>query len=110
MRISAVMPTYNRRNALAQCLSTLSDQDLPAEDYELVVVVDGSDDGTVESLFSGSRSSLARAFKLLPQRRPRNLAVGIARQFRHEHKFARALVGTEAGTTMGNQSSFSQIA
>jgi GT2 family glycosyltransferase/peptidoglycan/xylan/chitin deacetylase (PgdA/CDA1 family) len=50
MKISAVIPTYNRRDSLAQCLSTLSDQDLPHEDYEVVVVVDGSNDGTVEML------------------------------------------------------------
>jgi len=50
MKISAVIATYNRREALADCLTTLLDQDLPADQYEIVVVVDGSSDGTIEIL------------------------------------------------------------
>jgi GT2 family glycosyltransferase/peptidoglycan/xylan/chitin deacetylase (PgdA/CDA1 family) len=52
MRISAVIATYNRRESLARCLTTLFDQDAPADQYEVVVVVDGSSDGTIEMLSS----------------------------------------------------------
>jgi GT2 family glycosyltransferase/peptidoglycan/xylan/chitin deacetylase (PgdA/CDA1 family) len=52
MKISAVIATYNRREALADCLTTLLDQDLPGDQYEIVVVVDGSSDGTSEMLNS----------------------------------------------------------
>jgi len=52
VRISAVIPTYNRREALKQCIRTLLDQDLPRDRYEIVVVVDGSSDGTLEMLRS----------------------------------------------------------
>lgn len=52
MMISAVIATYNRRQSLARCLATLFDQDAPVGQYEIVVVVDGSSDGTSEMLRS----------------------------------------------------------
>jgi peptidoglycan/xylan/chitin deacetylase (PgdA/CDA1 family)/GT2 family glycosyltransferase len=52
VKISALIATYNRRDALEQCLRTLLDQDLGADQYEIVVVVDGSSDRTTEMLHS----------------------------------------------------------
>lgn len=52
MKISAVIATYNRREALECCLTSLFDQDAPAQSYEVVVVSDGSTDGTNEMLNS----------------------------------------------------------
>lgn len=52
MKISAVIASYNRRDALACCLATVLDQDLQRDQYEIVVVVDGSTDGTSEMLRS----------------------------------------------------------
>ncbi|BCJ39684.1 hypothetical protein GCM10010168_78600 [Actinoplanes ianthinogenes] len=56
MNVSVVIPAYNSRSALERCLRTLGktghDPDLS---YEVIVVDDGSDDGTAELLagFSG---------------------------------------------------------
>ena len=50
MRISIIIATYNRRHLLARSLPTLFCQDIGANDYEILVVVDGSTDGTVEYL------------------------------------------------------------
>jgi peptidoglycan/xylan/chitin deacetylase (PgdA/CDA1 family)/glycosyltransferase involved in cell wall biosynthesis len=50
VKISVVIPTYNRCAVLARTLDTLFAQDFPAEHYELIVAVDGSTDGTVEFL------------------------------------------------------------
>ncbi len=50
MKLSVVLATYNRSEALARCLGTLFDQDIPAAQVEIVVVVDGSRDGTREML------------------------------------------------------------
>ncbi len=51
---SVVIPTYNRLPILRQCLAALEAQDLStapeAEDYEVVVVDDGSTDETVTAL------------------------------------------------------------
>jgi peptidoglycan/xylan/chitin deacetylase (PgdA/CDA1 family)/glycosyltransferase involved in cell wall biosynthesis/SAM-dependent methyltransferase len=51
-RISIVLATYNRGFLLPRTLPTVYQQDIPRTDYELIVVVDGSSDGTVEYLRS----------------------------------------------------------
>jgi hypothetical protein len=48
--ISVVVPTFNRKDKLDRCLKTLAAQTLPTEDFEVVVVDDGSTDGTREFL------------------------------------------------------------
>jgi len=48
--LSIVMPTFNRRRILARTLPPLLDQPGAAGRYEIVVVVDGSTDGSAELL------------------------------------------------------------
>jgi peptidoglycan/xylan/chitin deacetylase (PgdA/CDA1 family)/GT2 family glycosyltransferase len=48
--ISVVVTTFNRRELLLKLLESLGRQTLPPEAYEVVVVVDGSTDGTGEAL------------------------------------------------------------
>lgn len=50
MLITVVIPTYNRRALLAQCLSSLFFQARSAHDYEVVVVSDGATDDTSDYL------------------------------------------------------------
>ncbi len=56
MFFSVVIPTYDRRPILEKCLKALENQQSSHlfSDYEIVVVDDGSTDGTVEWLKSGS--------------------------------------------------------
>ncbi|QNI73349.1 glycosyltransferase family 2 protein [Synechococcus sp. NOUM97013] len=56
MFISVVIPTYNRRAILEKCLSALELQDACGEldEYEVVVVDDGSTDGTPDWLRSNA--------------------------------------------------------
>src|SRR6266404_2389036 len=44
--ISVVIPTFNRKDALVACLSRLDAQSYPRAGFEVVVVDDGSTDGT----------------------------------------------------------------
>lgn len=44
-RVSVVVPTYQRRELLRKCLSSLLNQDFPGDRYEIIVVEDGSDEG-----------------------------------------------------------------
>lgn len=44
--ISVVIPAYNAEDTIGHCLSALLDQSLPREAYEIIVVDDGSTDGT----------------------------------------------------------------
>ncbi|MBD1914143.1 MULTISPECIES: glycosyltransferase [unclassified Leptolyngbya] len=54
MFISVVIPTYNRKPILEKCLKALEQQHIPKsspiQSYEVVVVDDGSTDGTVQWL------------------------------------------------------------
>ena len=48
--VSVVIPTRNRRASLLRTLEALATQSLPASEYEVIVAVDGSTDGTEEAL------------------------------------------------------------
>jgi glycosyltransferase involved in cell wall biosynthesis len=50
LKLSVVIPTFNRRKVLERTLPYLLAQDLPPSDYEVIIVMDGSTDGTVELL------------------------------------------------------------
>ena len=80
--LSIVIPTHNRRDALIRrTLPAIFEQDFPLDEYEVIVVVDGSTDGTLEALrgletrLRGSRRSWSspiadRAWRaMLPWRR-----------------------------------------
>ena len=50
MNISIVIPTYNRKLKLKQCLEALFEQDYPKHAFEIIVIDDGSTDGTRDML------------------------------------------------------------
>ncbi|MBW4441367.1 MAG: glycosyltransferase [Plectolyngbya sp. WJT66-NPBG17] len=60
MFLSVVIPTYNRKPILEKCLRALERQQF--SDYEVVVVDDGSTDGTVEWLSSTEEFPHVRLF------------------------------------------------
>jgi GT2 family glycosyltransferase len=47
---SIIIPTYNRRKILMRTLTSLNRQSVPKDLYEVVVAIDGSTDGTFESV------------------------------------------------------------
>jgi cellulose synthase/poly-beta-1,6-N-acetylglucosamine synthase-like glycosyltransferase len=47
--ISVVIPAYNAQEDLGNCLDALERQTIPREEYEIIVVNDGSSDGTREA-------------------------------------------------------------
>ena len=49
-QLSVIIPTYNRREMLRACLEALCQQTQPTTDFEVIVIVDGSTDGTRELL------------------------------------------------------------
>ena len=50
MQASVVVSTYNRRDSVLRTALTLLQQDFPFSEYEIIVVVDGSTDGTAKVL------------------------------------------------------------
>ncbi len=49
-KISIIVSTYNRHDLLERCLKALKNQTLPETDYEIIVIDDGSTDGTKETV------------------------------------------------------------
>lgn len=60
IKISIVVPAYNAEKYLERCLTSLLHQDLSSEEYEIIVINDGSVDRTEEILssYSGRFSNL----------------------------------------------------
>ncbi len=74
MLVSLIISTYNRRAALEQTLAALARQDVPADCYEVVVIDDGSTDGTSELL-----SRIRVPYTLRSQRLPLNRGISAGR-------------------------------
>jgi len=79
--VSIVVPTFNRRDSLCTLLNALADQTYPASGFEVVVVDDGSTDGTLERV---QQLTLPYALRIAQQAhggpaRARNLGVEQAR-------------------------------
>lgn len=76
--ISVIIPVWNGREVIGRCLAALREQSLPPEKFEVIVVDNGSSDGTAD---------LARSFAGVAvhvESRPgsyaaRNLGLGLAR-------------------------------
>jgi GT2 family glycosyltransferase len=81
--VTVVIPTWNRKRLLEAALESLLDQDYPHDRYEIVVVDDGSTDGTAELVFrSMARPDPPRVRLISQQRRgvdaARNRGVAVA--------------------------------
>lgn len=65
-KISIVVPTLNRRNQTLQCLQALKLQNTDHRLFEVIVVDNGSSDGTVEALHNFSSGFFLRVVRSLP--------------------------------------------
>lgn len=83
---SVVLPTYNRANVLAECLGALNRQTLPPRRFEVIVVDDGSVDGTHEIC---SKHNPRHGFHYLAQQ---NAGAGAARRLGVEHASGKYLL------------------
>jgi len=59
--ISILVPAFNQGRYLSRCIRSLLNQSEPKEDYEIVVIDDGSDDNTDQVL--DAFSTVVRAFR-----------------------------------------------
>ncbi|MFA6217640.1 MAG: glycosyltransferase [Candidatus Omnitrophota bacterium] len=76
MDISIVVPTFNRKNKLKSCLESIFAQDYPLERFEIIVVDDGSTDGTKDMV-----AALKPAFPHLRYYYQENQGPAAARNF-----------------------------
>lgn len=64
--VSVLLATFNRKEWLRECLISLSYQNYPKDRYEVIVVNDGSTDGT-ESVLRGYEKMTSHAFRWYSQ-------------------------------------------
>jgi glycosyltransferase involved in cell wall biosynthesis len=76
LMLSILMPVYNERERVERAIAEVLSTDLPT-DFELVVVDDGSTDGTSEILAGGSWNDRVRLFKH-PENRGKGAAIQTA--------------------------------
>jgi glycosyltransferase involved in cell wall biosynthesis len=48
IRLSIIVPVYNTEKYLGRCLDSLIQQDIPSDEYEIIVINDGSEDNSAE--------------------------------------------------------------
>jgi len=81
-KVSLIIPTHNEKKILARTLNYLMVQDYPRDQYEIIVVDDGSTDGTQEMVESKTESKISLRCLYQKQRGPhfaRNLGIEKAR-------------------------------
>lgn len=48
MKLSLILPVYNVEKYLGSCIESCLHQDIPKEEYEIIVVIDGSPDNSID--------------------------------------------------------------
>lgn len=78
MEASIIIPTYNRVEKLRHCLEALFAQTQPVGDFEVVVIVDGSTDNSLEMLTNLQTPFALRVFRQQNAGQPISLNRGAA--------------------------------
>ncbi len=76
MKVSVVIATYNRKNILDRSLECLFRQDYPQDQYEIIVVDDGSSDGT-QKMVEGKNPSASLKYLKHKERQGQSKAKNI---------------------------------
>ena len=83
MKVSVVVPVFNPGHRIDECIRTLLDQSLPASDYEVIFVDDGSTDGTGARLDALAAAHTNVRVQHIPNSgwpgRPRNVGLDMAK-------------------------------
>ncbi|MBB6327948.1 glycosyltransferase involved in cell wall biosynthesis [Algoriphagus iocasae] len=82
MKISLIIPAYNAENHILKCLSSVLDQDIAKDEYEIIVVDDGSTDNTnriVQEFIEHSENIILLSQENQRQGAARNNALKIAK-------------------------------
>ena len=48
VKLSIIIPVYNTEEYLPRCLNSCLEQDLPANEYEIIAINDGSSDNSLQ--------------------------------------------------------------
>jgi glycosyltransferase involved in cell wall biosynthesis len=89
--VSVIIPTYNRKEILLKCLTSLESQSYPLDRFEIIVVDDGSSDGTIQLIEEYSKKSKIK-IKIIAQE---NAGPGLARNLGVQNSAGEILGFTE---------------
>ena len=81
IKASIIIPTYNRRKLLEKCLQALFHQTYPSDQYEIILIDDGSTDGTetmVQSLCAPCKLVYVKNKCRIGQPKSRNKGIELA--------------------------------
>ena len=83
VKVSVIVPVYNPGSNIDECISSLLGQSLPADEYEVIFVDDGSTDETPARLDELARTHENIRVEHIPNSgwpgRPRNIGIDLAR-------------------------------
>jgi glycosyltransferase involved in cell wall biosynthesis len=69
MKISVVIPTYQRPHLLANCLNALSEQIFDKADFEVIIVSDGPDEQTQQAVDAYAITGIKVRYLCLPEKK-----------------------------------------
>lgn len=76
MKLSVIIPAYNAEKYISRCIDTCEDQALPKEDFEILIVDDGSTDHTLQLAYD-----LSHVYKNISVFHQSNQGAASARNF-----------------------------
>lgn len=94
IRLSLIVPVYNVEHYVERCIRSLEQQDIPREDYEIIVVDDGSQDRSISLV-----EQLSREFSNLVLVHKPNGGLSSARNFGIPHPAANTSGSSTRTTT-----------
>ncbi len=95
LKLSVIIPTYNRKGMLKGCLNSLFEQTYPKDRYEIIVVDDGSTDGTEDLV-----KNLQKSYSNLVYLKQQNQGPAAARNLGAQHAKADIFVFTDSDCVM----------
>jgi glycosyltransferase involved in cell wall biosynthesis len=94
--VSIIIPTYNRKESLLKCLKSFESQSYPLDEFEVIVVDDGSSDGTFQLVEEYSKKSKIKII-IIAQK---NSGPGLARNHGVQNSAGEILGFTEDDITL----------
>lgn len=67
IKISVIIPVYNEEELIKNCINSLTNQDYPLKNYEIVIINDGSTDKTKENVEKTIRGNKKIKIRLINQ-------------------------------------------
>lgn len=68
MKISIILPVYNEQELIKKCITSLINQDYEKENYEIIIINDGSKDNTLKNINEIMKKNRSAKIKVINQK------------------------------------------